>query len=142
MDAIEQEQDRLPIGSKPTIILPSYNGARKQVNTTPLLAGLLALNGFDVIVQGIVKDDARVTSYAMFQALGWPMTAIVRIICPDLLAKNLPVFCPLGGPLAKITRFAPTFVYKLVFVTLGHVLAKLINPFQGNVWQISKLYRS
>jgi anthranilate phosphoribosyltransferase len=135
MDAIEQEQAQLPIGSKPTIILPSYNGARKQVNTTPLLAGLLTLNGFDVIVQGIVQDDTRVTSYAIFQALGWPMMASINHF-PDLRAKNLPVFCPLGVISPKLQHLLDIRL-QIGLRNSGHVLAKLINPFEGDVWQIS-----
>lgn len=59
----------------PVVWLPSYNGARKLPNLTPLLAGLLAQQGLSVIVHGQARDPLRVSSHAVFDALGWPIVA-------------------------------------------------------------------
>src|ERR1700709_2070835 len=42
--------------TRPTIVLPSYNGARKLPNLTPLLALLLAQEGAQVLVHGPMTD--------------------------------------------------------------------------------------
>ncbi len=50
------------------MVLPSYNGARKQANLTPLLALLLAKVGLPVVVHGVLDDSTRVTSAEIFRA--------------------------------------------------------------------------
>lgn len=55
---------------RPVIVVPSYNGARRLPNLTPLLAMRLAQNGARVLVHGPRHDPARVTSCDIFQALG------------------------------------------------------------------------
>lgn len=52
------------------VVIPSYNGARKQPNLVPLLALLLAREGIPVLVHGSRLFNGRVTSLALFQALG------------------------------------------------------------------------
>lgn len=42
MDALEPHLNLINPGSRPCIVLPGYNGARKQANLTPLLAGMLS----------------------------------------------------------------------------------------------------
>lgn len=44
-----------PAGKPMPIVIPSYNGARKQANLTPLLAILLHKLGFPVVVHGLAK---------------------------------------------------------------------------------------
>src|SRR5471030_2918752 len=50
-----------PLNMPPPIVIPSYNGARKQANLTPLLALALARLGFPVVVHGVTQDPSRVT---------------------------------------------------------------------------------
>jgi anthranilate phosphoribosyltransferase len=135
MDAIEPHLNLLNLGSRPTIILPSYNGARKQANLTPLLAGMLSSYGFTVLVQGIEKDQTRVTSYEIFKSLGWPILN-TKSEFATLITSNKPIFCPL-----KV--ISPT-LQKLLDVreriglrNTGHVMAKLINPTLQKPWQVS-----
>src|SRR6185369_2092714 len=45
IDATMQRLDRVPVGDKPVVVLPSYNGARKLPVLTPLLALLVAREG-------------------------------------------------------------------------------------------------
>ncbi|MDN6115060.1 MAG: DNA-binding protein YbiB, partial [Enterobacterales bacterium] len=52
----------LPVDMPMPIVIPSYNGARKQANLTPLLALLLAREGVPVLVHGVSQDPGRVTS--------------------------------------------------------------------------------
>ncbi|MBV5337647.1 MAG: DNA-binding protein YbiB, partial [Deltaproteobacteria bacterium] len=44
------------------VVIPSYNGARKGVNLTPLLALLLQRFGISVLVHGLIEGYGRVTS--------------------------------------------------------------------------------
>ncbi|WP_343662127.1 DNA-binding protein YbiB [Ralstonia sp.] len=55
------------------VVIPSYNGARRQPNLVPLLAKLLAREGVPVLVHGIRRFDGRITTAALFEALGWPV---------------------------------------------------------------------
>jgi anthranilate phosphoribosyltransferase len=135
MDALELHLNLLNLGERPTIILPSYNGARKQANLTPLFAGMLSSYGLTVLVQGIEKDQNRVTSYEVFRSLGWPILNNISAF-DSLLSSRIPIFCPL--------RIISPALQKLLDIreqiglrNTGHVMAKLINPTHQNSWQIS-----
>jgi anthranilate phosphoribosyltransferase len=73
MDAVAPRL--LPMPTPPAggaVVLPSYNGARKLPNLVPLLALLLAREGLPVLVHGLEEDPGRVTTAAVFAALGLP----------------------------------------------------------------------
>ena len=53
-----------------TVVIPSYNGSRKLPLLTPLLAGLMAREGFAVLVHGSTTEDTRVTSEQVFAVMG------------------------------------------------------------------------
>jgi len=53
-----------------TVVLPSYNGARRLPLMTPLLAQLLAREGLAVVVHGCATESTRVTSEQVFAAMG------------------------------------------------------------------------
>ncbi|MCX3354802.1 DNA-binding protein YbiB, partial [Escherichia coli] len=63
-----------PAGKPMPIVIPSYNGARKQANLTPLLAILLHKLGFPVVVHGVSEDPTRVLTETIFALLGIPAT--------------------------------------------------------------------
>lgn len=68
--AMQQHTLRLtpPAGKPMPIVIPSYNGARKQANLTPLLAMLLHKLGFPVVVHGVSHDPTRVLTETIFPA--------------------------------------------------------------------------
>ncbi len=70
LDATHARLQRTPDNGLTTVVLPSYNGARKLPVLTPLLALLLAREGAAVLVHGTATEDRRVTSEAVFAALG------------------------------------------------------------------------
>ncbi|MDO9291196.1 MAG: DNA-binding protein YbiB, partial [Hydrogenophaga sp.] len=70
LDATHVRLQRVPDNGLTTVVLPSYNGARKLPVLTPLLALLLARRGVPVLVHGTATEDRRVTSEAVFAALG------------------------------------------------------------------------
>ena len=49
-------------GGRATVVLPSYNGARKLPVLTPLLAQLLVDRGYRVVVHGVSSDPGRTLS--------------------------------------------------------------------------------
>jgi anthranilate phosphoribosyltransferase len=111
---------------RPAVVLPSYNGARKLPNLTPLLALLLAQNGVPVIVHGPATDPARVTSAEIFRDLGLAIARDAEDI-DHAWSRRDPVFvttdvlCP---PLARLLD-----VRRVVGLrNPGHTVAKLLDP--------------
>ena len=73
MDAVAPRLLALPAPpATGAVVLPSYNGARKLPNLVPLLALQLARAGLPVLVHGLEEDPGRVTTAAVFTALGLP----------------------------------------------------------------------
>ena len=135
MDALQPHLNLLNLGTRPTIVLPSYNGARKQANLTPLLAGMLSSYGFTVLVQGVEKDLTRVTSHEIFKSLGWPILKS-KDEFGALLALNQPIFCPLNVISPALQKLLD-IRERIGLRNTGHVLAKLINPTLQKPWQVS-----
>ena len=107
--------------------LPSYNGARKLPNLTALLAGLLAREGLAVVVHGPAVDPLRVTSHAVFAALGWPI--VEREADADAIgrahAAQRPVFVAIDAlcpPLARLLALR----WQVGLRSAGHTVAKLL----------------
>lgn len=77
---------------KPVVIIPSYNGARRKPNFTPLLAGLLTQRGYPVLVHGLgTESQSRVTSERVFEHVQWrmpqpPVYVSMRDLSPALAA--------------------------------------------------------
>ena len=114
---------------RPMIVLPSYNGARKLPNLTPLLALLLAQEGAQVLVHGPMLDAGRVSTAEIFRDLGLPFACNADEI-DNAWARREPVFiatdhlCP---PLARLLE-----VRRVVGLrNSGHTIAKLLRPLIG-----------
>jgi len=112
--------------TQPTVVLPSYNGARKLPNLTPLLALLLAQEGAQVLVHGPMHDAGRVSTAEIFHDLGLPI-AVDAAGIDDAWSRREPVFistdhlCP---PLARLLE-----VRRVVGLrNSGHTMAKLLQP--------------
>ena len=115
--------------TRPTIVLPSYNGARRLPNLTPLLALLLAQEGAQVLVHGPMHDAGRVSSAEIFRDLGLPFARDADEI-DNAWARREPVFvatCDLCPPLARLLE-----VRRVVGLrNSGHTIAKVLNPCSG-----------
>ena len=112
--------------TRPMVVLPSYNGARKLPNLTALLALLLAQEGIQVLVHGPMLDVGRVSTAEIFRDLGLPFAGNAEEI-ENGWARREPVFirtedlCP---PLSRLLD-----VRRVVGLrNSGHTVAKLLAP--------------
>jgi anthranilate phosphoribosyltransferase len=120
LDATHARMTRCPPPS-PTVVLPSYNGARKLPVLTPLLALLLA--------RAAPRAGARhahrrgpVPASAVLSALGTPSLLAVRPLKPGEVA-----FAPTGLLLPGLKRLLE--VRRVVGLrNPAHSLVKLMNP--------------
>ncbi|PXW93294.1 anthranilate phosphoribosyltransferase [Sphaerotilus hippei] len=115
----------------PAVLLPSYNGARKLPNLTPLLALLLARRGVPVLVHGPIADPGRVTSAAVFDALGLPPVADADAV-QARWAAGQPAFIALevlNRPLAQLLAVRQVLGLR----NPGHTVAKLLPAVPGGL---------
>ncbi|TQI79693.1 anthranilate phosphoribosyltransferase [Serratia fonticola] len=127
--AMQQQVIRLqkPQGRPMPVVLPSYNGARKQANLTPLLALLLARVGLPVVVHGVLNDSTRVTSAEIFRELGLPWSEDPQHAQQRLDSGN-PVFIPVSALSASLA-VQLDLRWKMGVRNSAHTLAKLATPF-------------
>jgi anthranilate phosphoribosyltransferase len=125
LDATHARLQPVATHGAPTVVLPSYNGARKLPVLTPLLAMLLAREGVAVVVHGTATEDARVSSQAVMAALGLAASGP----SPQVRAGQV-VFVPTGVLHTGLERLLA--VRRVVGLrNPGHSLVKLMNPCGG-----------
>jgi anthranilate phosphoribosyltransferase len=121
--------------SKPVWLVPSYNGARKTPLLTPLLAKMLTDKGYFVLVHGAHEEPQRTSSEQVFTELHWPVTKTLSEL-PALLEHQGFAYCPLSVLCPSLSQLL-TVRQVLGLRNTGHVLAKLLNPFQSEAFQLS-----
>lgn len=130
MDAVVPRTLALQAPSTP-VVLPSYNGARKLPNLTPLLALLLAREGVPVLVHGPLTDPARVTSAQVFEALGLPPVTDAAA-AQARWAAGQPAFMPIGALHPSLAGLLALRA-ELGLRNPGHTLAKLLPAVAGSL---------
>jgi len=127
LDVLEPRLNRLPVDlARPCVSIPSYNGARHTPNLVPLLACLLADAGVQVVVHGVLPDEACATTAEIMAAMGLGAVRGIRQAV-DVIDRGVPAFVPvelLSPPLAGLLALRA----RLGVRNIGHTLAKLINP--------------
>ena len=105
----------------PTLVLPSYNGARKLPVLTPLLALLLARQGLSVLIHGTPTeiDSRRVLTEAVLEAL-----ADLNPLPPNLQFARTEQLLPSLKRLLDVRRVVG-------LRNSAHSLVKLMNPCAG-----------
>jgi anthranilate phosphoribosyltransferase len=126
LDATHARLNKVHTHHAPTVVLPSYNGARKLPVLTPLLALLLAREGVAVVVHGTATEDKRVSSQAVLAELG------VTACCPSGQVKiEEVVVVPTGTLSSGLAKLLA--VRRVVGLrNPGHSLVKLMNPCDGD----------
>ncbi|WP_457419590.1 DNA-binding protein YbiB [Roseateles sp. P5_E7] len=115
-----------PAGPR-TVLLPSFNGARKQANLMPLVAQLLARDGVPVLIFGRHDFDSRHSPFELLDALGLhasdtPADAEERLANDKLTVLPLQKLNP---GLNNLMALRP----RLGLRNSSHSLAKLLDPF-------------
>ncbi|WP_347291116.1 DNA-binding protein YbiB [Kluyvera georgiana] len=128
-EAMQQKTMRLtpPVGKPMPIVIPSYNGARKQANLTPLLAMLLHKLGFPVVVHGVSEDPTRVITETIFELMGVEPTRHAGQ-AQAKLDGHQPVYIPVGALCPPLERQL-NLRWQLGVRNSAHTLAKLATPF-------------
>lgn len=116
-----------PVGKPMPIVIPSYNGARKQANLTPLLAVLLHKLGFPVVVHGVSQDPTRVITETIFTLMGIEPTHHAGQ-AQAKLDGHQPVYIPVGALCPSLEKQLD-LRWQLGVRNSAHSLAKLAMPF-------------
>jgi anthranilate phosphoribosyltransferase len=92
VQAVEARLRRVHVDpSRPTVSIASHGGARRVANLVPLVAGLAAIAGVQVVVHGIGEACGRTTTARIMKAMG--------LLCPPelALARGDPAFVPVAA---------------------------------------------
>lgn len=120
---------KAPNGRARPVVLPTYNGSRKEANLTPLLALLLKRIGVPVLVHGLLEGYGRVTTAQVFRELG---------VTPSITPTQAQIALDEKG-----LAFVPTATLSPGFANLlalrsrlgvrnsAHSLVKMLDPFHG-----------
>ena len=125
LDATHARLHRVAATERPLIVLPSYNGARKLPVLTPLLALLLAREGWPVLVHGSATESSRVLASNVLAALAVPAGAAIKTIANgEVFLAPTELLCPALKRLLDLRRV-------LGLRNPGHSVVKLMQPARG-----------
>ena len=131
LDAIDSRISKVPSAGHPTVVLPSYNGARKLPLLTPLLALLLARQGLTVLLHGMSTEASRVGTQDVLAALGIAaQTRLESLPAGRLAFVPTPLLCPALARLLDVRRVTG-------LRNPAHSLVKLMNPCDGPALLVS-----
>jgi anthranilate phosphoribosyltransferase len=116
-----------PAGEFAPVLIPSYNGARKMANLTPLLAMLLARMGVPVLVHGVSTDPGRVTTAEILQAMQLPHATDATDV-QAAMALGYPSFMPIETLAPKLARLLALRGI-LGVRNSTHTVVNLLQPF-------------
>lgn len=131
LDATDSRLHKIPVGPRPLVVIPSYNGARKLPALTPLLALLLAREGLAVLVHGTASESTRVFTSGVLEALGIPAAQRVESVHGgQVVFAPTALLCPGLQKLLEVRRVVG-------LRNPAHSLVKLMNPGAGTSLIIS-----
>lgn len=125
-----QTTTRMVTPNGPIVVLPSYNGVRRQPNLLPLLALLLRDAGLRVLIHGRHDFDNRENPFPLFHACGIPTAKSLDIVNQQIAHA--------GIAMADIELLNPELNHLLSLRSrLGvrnsaHTLCKLLDPIIGH----------
>ena len=112
------------------VVIPSYNGARRQANLMPLLVMLLKRLGVPVLVHGVLESEGRVAAAYVFRELGLLPQANSRHAQDALLREGV-AFVPVGALSPGLSNLL-ALRSRLGVRNTAHTMAKLIDPFSAD----------
>jgi anthranilate phosphoribosyltransferase len=133
LDAVHQRLNHIPAGSNGTVtvVLPSYNGARKLPLLTPLLAQLLARKGLAVLIHGTPTESTRIFVSEVLLPLNIrAQTAIKSVASGEVALIPTELLCPALKRLLDVRRVVG-------LRNPAHSLVKIMNPCQGKALIVS-----
>ena len=120
---------QLPRNRARPVVLPSYNGARKSANLTPLLALLLKRFGVPVLVHGLLEGYGRVTTGHVFRELGI-QPSVTPSQAQKALEENNLAFMPLSALAPGLANLL-ALRGRMGVRNSAHSLVKMFDPFRG-----------
>jgi anthranilate phosphoribosyltransferase len=118
----------VPAGPR-CVLLPTFNGARKQANLMPLVALLLARDGVPVLIHGRHDFDSRESPFELLAALGLPLALSLADAADQLKHQHLASLplALLNPGLDALMALRP----RLGVRNSGHSVAKLLDAAPG-----------
>lgn len=113
------------------VIIPSYNGARKQPNLVPLLAMLLVREGIPVLVHGTSAFSNRVTTAMLFKALDLPICSNMQDADIYLTNRQLAFL-----PIEVLSPNLASMLDKRNMLSLrnsAHTIVKMLQPIGNHI---------
>ena len=111
------------------VILPTYNGARRQANLMPLVALLLAREGVPVLIQGRHDFESRVSPFELLAALDIHPALGVGEAHRELTERHIACL-RLDELLPGLDRLL-SLRLRMGVRGSGHTMAKLVDPCVG-----------
>lgn len=123
---------RRPQGRIRPVVIPSYNGARKSANLTPLLALLLQRFGVPVLVHGPIEGYGRVTSAQIFRefSLGSLLPCTSHAQAQQAMDEHGLAYVPLSV-LSPGLNDQLALRARLGLRNSAHSLVKMLDPFKS-----------
>ena len=129
--AMDERLNRIAIpGSGPRpVVIPTYNGARRQANLTALIAMWLKQFGIPVLLHGTLESHGRVGTAYVLRELGvLPCTTMAQ--AARQLATERIAFVPTNALSPGLTNLL-NVRNRTGLRNSAHTLSKLIDPFDG-----------
>lgn len=119
-----------PCGRVRPIVIPTYNGARKGANLTPLLALLLRRFGIPVVLHGQIEGYGRVTTAQILREFA-VMPSTSQIQAQQTLDEQGLVYVPLAI-ISPGLNSQLALRSRLGLRNSAHSLVKMLDPFKGD----------
>ena len=123
--------------TEPVIVLPCYNGARLLPNLTPLLAWALARRGGKVLLHGVRADPSRVTTFSLFEALGFGVAQSGADAERALMSTGF-AFAPFDTIHPKLAALIANR-WRIGVRSTPHTVTKLLQPIAGRSLRVVAL---